>query len=112
MGTDWCRGADQLRHADVIVGRNRQRAAYQQVIGMDIGVVVPGRVVVLSAHAWREVQRVVAFVGGLGIVRLGAHNRRKRSHQKTGADPHFVCHDSPIPWWLIWTTRHLVAVTT
>ncbi|MNF86394.1 hypothetical protein D3C84_688270 [compost metagenome] len=111
VGTDRRRGAYQLRHANVVVGRNRQGAAYQQVIGMDVGVVVLRGVVVLSAHARGEVQRVVAFVGGLGVIRLGANNRRKQGRQKKGARPRFVQHDSPIPWWLIWMTRHLAAVT-
>ena len=49
-GADRRGGAQQLRHTDEIVGRNRQRAAHQQVIAMDVGVVVPGGVVVLQAH--------------------------------------------------------------
>ncbi|MNH28421.1 hypothetical protein D3C79_885860 [compost metagenome] len=79
---------------------------------MDIGVVVPGGVVILSAHAWREVQWIVAFIGGVRVLRLDANNRRKQGRQKKGVGPHFVQHDSPIPWWLIWITRHLAAVTT
>ena len=71
-GADRQRGAHQLRHADEIVRRDRQGAAQQHVIGVRVAVVEFGGVVVLQVGARRDVQRVVAFVGVLGVIRLRA----------------------------------------
>ena len=51
---------------------------------------------VLQVDIWRRVQRVVE----------GIKARRMQVRQKTDAHPHGVRHDSPVPWWLIWTARH------
>ncbi|MNF90556.1 hypothetical protein D3C84_731230 [compost metagenome] len=75
-GADRCGGAQQLRDADEVVGRNRQRPAHQQIVGVDIRVVVLRGVVVLQVHPRCEVQRVVTFVGRVSVVRLGTHGGR------------------------------------
>lgn len=76
-GTQGQGGAQQLGDADKVRRGNGQRAAQQYVIGMGVGVVQPGRVVVLQVSAWCQVERVIALVGGLGVIGLG----RKRGQQ-------------------------------
>ncbi|MNP75073.1 hypothetical protein D3C76_1720600 [compost metagenome] len=68
---------------------------------MDIGVLELRRVVILQAHTRRDVQRVIAFVGGLGVIGVRIKKRHERRRQEKGVHPQFVRHGSPVPWWLI-----------
>lgn len=80
-GADRRGRAQQLRYADEVIGRNRQRAAHQQVIGMDVGVAIFRDVVILHAIPRCAVQRAYAFVGGLDVVRLGTKQRHSQNRQ-------------------------------
>ena len=67
-GTDRQRDAQQLWYADKVIGRHGQGASQQGVIGVDIAVVDLWRVIVLKIDSRSQAQRVVAFVGGLGVI--------------------------------------------
>jgi len=74
-GADRQRGAQQLRYANEIVRRHGQGAAQQGVVGVDIAVVNLWRVVVLKVGSRGQVQRVVALVGSLGVIRQRIRDR-------------------------------------
>ncbi|MNE63663.1 hypothetical protein D3C80_1590270 [compost metagenome] len=69
-GADRERDTQQLRDTDEVIGRDRQCAAQQSVIGVRVGVVELGCVVVLKIDAGRQIQWVVAFIGRLGVIRV------------------------------------------
>ena len=74
-GADGQGGTQQLRYADKVVRGDGQGAAQQGVVGVDIAVVDPGRVVVLQVQARGQAQGVVTFVGYIGIVCQGSSDR-------------------------------------
>ncbi|MNT13628.1 hypothetical protein D3C72_1486030 [compost metagenome] len=74
-GADGERDAQQLRDAYDVIGCHRKGAAQQRIIGVSVGIEQLGCVVILQVYTGCQVQRVVAFVGGLGVIRVSTKSR-------------------------------------